>query len=255
MWKNDKPEDAVDKYEDEETVSRPNGTERAEVEKIMVKKPQRGEAVRNVSFNKCGDKLVSAGYDCCLKLLDTETDDVVSRFSSWTQPYPQNLHRPGVRPSSGRGQQDNLRRRKPEHRDAPAIFWLARLGVGHFGRHKVHRRSNDAHDTRSYTSPNGKWFVYKSYMFSGYACSPDMSNLVSSDGDGKTGSIRRTQILEFLLQLAEAGNFHSYLTLDVVYKIELEVHKKPIASSVFRSTWLRGLRELRYRFWVSVDSV
>ncbi|KAL9694751.1 hypothetical protein quinque_014036 [Culex quinquefasciatus] len=66
-----------------------------------------------------------------------------------------------------------------------------------------------------------------------------------------TGSIRRTQILEFLLQLAEAGNFHSYLTLDVVYKIELEVHKKPIASSVFRSTWLRGLRELRYRFWVS----
>ncbi|KAL1401539.1 hypothetical protein pipiens_006524 [Culex pipiens pipiens] len=70
-----------------------------------------------------------------------------------------------------------------------------------------------------------------------------------------TGSIRRTQILEFLLQLAEAGHFHSNLTLDVVYKIELEVHKIPITSSVFRTTWLRGLRELRYRFWVSVDSV
>lgn len=42
MWKNDKPEDAMDKYEDEEPVSRPNGTERAEVEEIMAKK-QRGE--------------------------------------------------------------------------------------------------------------------------------------------------------------------------------------------------------------------
>lgn len=33
-----------------------------------------------MSFNKCGDKLVSAGYDCYLKLLDTETDNIVSRF-------------------------------------------------------------------------------------------------------------------------------------------------------------------------------
>lgn len=47
MWKNDKPEDAVDKYEDEEPVSRPNGTERAEVEKIMAKK-QRGEYVLHI---------------------------------------------------------------------------------------------------------------------------------------------------------------------------------------------------------------
>lgn len=39
------------------------------------------QAVRNVNFNNCGDMFVLAGYDCYLKLLDTETDDVVSRFS------------------------------------------------------------------------------------------------------------------------------------------------------------------------------
>ncbi|EDS39507.1 pre-mRNA splicing factor prp17 [Culex quinquefasciatus] len=216
MWKNDKPEDAVDKYEDEEPVSRPNGTERAEVEKIMVKKPQRGEAVRNVSFNKCGDKLVSAGYDCCLKLLDTETDDVVSRFMGL-----------------------NLTRRI--------------CIVQEYGRRPgaVNKTTFVGENRSIVTTSDDKGLHVWEWDISvdiKYIADPTMLTI-------PTGSIRRTQILEFLLQLAEAGHFHSYLTLDVVYKIELEVHKKPIASSVFRSTWLRGLRELRYRFWVSVDSV
>ncbi|XP_055540489.1 pre-mRNA-processing factor 17 [Wyeomyia smithii] len=50
------------------------------------------QAVRDVSFNNRGDKFVSAGYDRYLKLWDTETGDVISRFSSRKIPFCVKFH-------------------------------------------------------------------------------------------------------------------------------------------------------------------
>lgn len=50
------------------------------------------QAVRDVSFNNCGAKFLSAGYDRYIKLWDTETGDVISRFTSRKIPYCVKFH-------------------------------------------------------------------------------------------------------------------------------------------------------------------
>lgn len=50
------------------------------------------QAVRDIDFNANGNKFVSAGYDRYLKLWDTETGAVVSRFTSRKIPYCVKFH-------------------------------------------------------------------------------------------------------------------------------------------------------------------
>lgn len=45
------------------------------------------QAVRDVNFNNSGDKFLSAAYDRYIKLWDTETGQVVSRFTNKKVPY------------------------------------------------------------------------------------------------------------------------------------------------------------------------
>ncbi|KRT78475.1 WD40 domain-containing protein [Oryctes borbonicus] len=45
------------------------------------------QAVRDINFNNCGKQFLSAGYDRYIKLWDTETGQVVSRFTSRKIPY------------------------------------------------------------------------------------------------------------------------------------------------------------------------
>ncbi|XP_021700110.1 pre-mRNA-processing factor 17 [Aedes aegypti] len=199
------------------------------------------QAVRDVSFNNRGDRFVSAGYDRYLKLWDTETGDVVSRFSSRKIPFCVKFH-----PDFNK-----------QHlfvagtSDKKIICWDTRSGeiVQEYDRHlgavntitfvDENRRFVTTSDDKSLRvwewdipvdmkyiadptmhsmpavtlSPNGKWLACQSldnkivifsainrfkmnrkktftgHMVSGYACnldfSPDMSYLVSGDGDGK----------------------------------------------------------------------
>lgn len=50
------------------------------------------QAVRDVDFNARGTQFVSAGYDRYLKLWDTETGNVISRFTSRKVPYCVKFH-------------------------------------------------------------------------------------------------------------------------------------------------------------------
>ncbi|XP_062542021.1 pre-mRNA-processing factor 17 [Armigeres subalbatus] len=199
------------------------------------------QAVRDVSFNNRGDRFVSAGYDRYLKLWDTETGDVISRFSSRKIPFCVKFH-----PDFNK-----------QHlfvagtSDKKIICWDTRSGdiVQEYDRHlgavntitfvDENRRFVTTSDDKSLRvwewdipvdmkyiadptmhsmpavtlSPNGKWLACQSldnkivifsainrfkmnrkktftgHMVSGYACnldfSPDMSYLVSGDGDGK----------------------------------------------------------------------
>ena len=45
------------------------------------------QAVRDISFNNSGDKFLSAAYDRYIKLWDTETGQVISRFTNKKVPY------------------------------------------------------------------------------------------------------------------------------------------------------------------------
>ncbi|EFX88035.1 hypothetical protein DAPPUDRAFT_305671 [Daphnia pulex] len=45
------------------------------------------QAVRDISFNNTGDKFLSAAYDRYIKLWDTETGQVISRFTNKKVPY------------------------------------------------------------------------------------------------------------------------------------------------------------------------
>lgn len=45
------------------------------------------QAVRDINFNNSGNQFLSAGYDRYIKLWDTETGRVVSRFTSRKIPY------------------------------------------------------------------------------------------------------------------------------------------------------------------------
>lgn len=50
------------------------------------------QAVRDVDFNARGHHFVSAGYDRYIKLWDTETGNVISRFTSRKIPYCVKFH-------------------------------------------------------------------------------------------------------------------------------------------------------------------
>lgn len=50
------------------------------------------QAVKDVGFNNKGTQFVSAGYDRYLKLWDTETGDVVHRFTSRKIPFCVKFH-------------------------------------------------------------------------------------------------------------------------------------------------------------------
>ncbi|KAG5679182.1 hypothetical protein PVAND_008771 [Polypedilum vanderplanki] len=199
------------------------------------------QAVRDVDFNARGTQFVSAGYDRYLKLWDTETGSVVSRFTSRKIPYCVKFH--------------------PDYNkqhlfvcgtsDKKILCWDTRSGeiVQEYDRHlgavntitfvDDNRRFVTTSDDKSMRvwewdipvdmkyiadpsmhsmpsvtlSPNGKWLAcqsldnkivifsamnrfkmnrkktFEGHMVSGYACgldfSPDMSYLVSGDGDGK----------------------------------------------------------------------
>ena len=45
------------------------------------------QAVRDICFNNAGDKFLSAAYDRYIKLWDTETGQVISRFTNKKVPY------------------------------------------------------------------------------------------------------------------------------------------------------------------------
>lgn len=199
------------------------------------------QAVRDIDFNARGSQFVSAGYDRYLKLWDTETGNVVSRFTSRKVPYCVKFH--------------------PDYNkqhlfvcgtsDKKILCWDTRSGeiVQEYDRHlgavntitfvDENRRFVTTSDDKSLRvwewdipvdmkyiadptmhsmpavtlAPNGKWLACQSldnkivifsainrfkmnrkktfdgHMVSGYACgldfSPDMSYLVSGDGDGK----------------------------------------------------------------------
>lgn len=199
------------------------------------------QAVRDVDFNARGTQFVSAGYDRYLKLWDTETGNVISRFTSRKVPYCVKFH--------------------PDYNkqhlfvcgtsDKKILCWDTRSGeiVQEYDRHlgavntitfvDENRRFVTTSDDKSMRvwewdipvdmkyiadptmhsmpsvtlAPNGKWLACQSldnkivifsainrfkmnrkktfdgHMVSGYACgldfSPDMSYLVSGDGDGK----------------------------------------------------------------------
>uniref|UniRef100_A0A182RI67 Pre-mRNA-processing factor 17 n=1 Tax=Anopheles funestus TaxID=62324 RepID=A0A182RI67_ANOFN len=199
------------------------------------------QAVRDVSFNNKGERFISAGYDRYLKLWDTETGDVISRFNSRKIPFCVKFH-----PDFNK-----------QHlfvagtSDKKIICWDTRTGeiVQEYDRHlgavntitfvDENRRFVTTSDDKSLRvwewdipvdmkyiadptmhsmpavtlAPNGKWLACQSldnkivifsainrfkmnrkktftgHMVSGYACnldfSPDMSYLVSGDGDGK----------------------------------------------------------------------
>lgn len=199
------------------------------------------QAVRDIDFNARGNQFVSAGYDRYLKLWDTETGNVVSRFTSRKVPYCVKFH--------------------PDYNkqhlfvcgtsDKKILCWDTRSGeiVQEYDRHlgavntitfvDENRRFVTTSDDKSMRvwewdipvdmkyiadptmhsmpsvtlAPNGKWLACQSldnkivifsainrfkmnrkktfdgHMVSGYACgldfSPDMSYLISGDGDGK----------------------------------------------------------------------
>lgn len=199
------------------------------------------QAVRDIDFNARGERFVSAGYDRYLKLWDTETGSVVSRFTSRKVPYCVKFH--------------------PDYNkqhlfvcgtsDKKILCWDTRSGeiVQEYDRHlgavntitfvDENRRFVTTSDDKSMRvwewdipvdmkyiadptmhsmpsvtlAPNGKWLAcqsldnkivifsainrfkmnrkktFEGHMVSGYACgldfSPDMSYLVSGDGDGK----------------------------------------------------------------------
>ncbi|CAO1340577.1 unnamed protein product [Diamesa serratosioi] len=199
------------------------------------------QAVRDVDFNARGTQFVSAGYDRYLKLWDTETGNVISRFTSRKVPYCVKFH--------------------PDYNkqhlfvcgtsDKKILCWDTRSGeiVQEYDRHlgavnsitfvDENRRFVTTSDDKSLRvwewdipvdmkyiadptmhsmpavrlSPNGKWLAcqsldnkivifsainrfkmnrkktFEGHMVSGYACnldfSPEMSYLVSGDGDGK----------------------------------------------------------------------
>jgi pre-mRNA-processing factor 17 len=199
------------------------------------------QAVRDIDFNARGSQFVSAGYDRYLKLWDTETGNVVSRFTSRKVPYCVKFH--------------------PDYNkqhlfvcgtsDKKILCWDTRSGeiVQEYDRHlgavntitfvDESRRFVTTSDDKSMRvwewdipvdmkyiadptmhsmpavtlAPNGKWLAcqsldnkivifsainrfkmnrkktFEGHMVSGYACgldfSPDMSYLVSGDGDGK----------------------------------------------------------------------
>ena len=199
------------------------------------------QAVRDIDFNARGTQFVSAGYDRYLKLWDTETGNVISRFTSRKVPYCVKFH--------------------PDYNkqhlfvcgtsDKKILCWDTRSGeiVQEYDRHlgavntitfvDENRRFVTTSDDKSLRvwewdipvdmkyiadptmhsmpsvtlAPNGKWLACQSldnkivifsainrfkmnrkktfdgHMVSGYACgldfSPDMSYLVSGDGDGK----------------------------------------------------------------------
>jgi pre-mRNA-processing factor 17 len=199
------------------------------------------QAVRDIDFNARGERFVSAGYDRYLKLWDTETGSVISRFTSRKVPYCVKFH--------------------PDYNkqhlfvcgtsDKKILCWDTRSGeiVQEYDRHlgavntitfvDEARRFVTTSDDKSMRvwewdipvdmkyiadptmhsmpavtlAPNGKWLAcqsldnkivifsainrfkmnrkktFEGHMVSGYACgldfSPDMSYLVSGDGDGK----------------------------------------------------------------------
>ncbi|XP_031638413.1 pre-mRNA-processing factor 17 [Contarinia nasturtii] len=199
------------------------------------------QAVKDVGFNNDGTQFLSAAYDRYIKLWDTETGDVVHRFTSKKIPFCVKFH-----PDKSK-----------QHlfvagtSDKKIICWDTRSGeiVQEYDRHlgavntitfvDENRRFVTTSDDKSMRiwewdipvdvkyiadptmhsmpsvtlSPNGKWLACQSldnkisifsalnrfkmnrkksftgHMVSGYACSldfsPDMSYLVSGDGDGK----------------------------------------------------------------------
>jgi len=221
------------------------------------------QAVRDVDFNAKGTQFVSAGYDRYLKLWDTETGSVVSRFTSRKIPYCVKFH-----PDFNKqhlfvcGTSDKkilcvsiaYFSSTTQSNDNFYYFhfqWDTRSGeiVQEYDRHlgavntvtfvDENRRFVTTSDDKSLRvwewdipvdlkyiadpsmhsmpavalSPNGKWLAcqsldnkivifsalnrfkmnrkktFEGHMVSGYACgldfSPDMSYLISGDGDGK----------------------------------------------------------------------
>ncbi|KAG4079161.1 hypothetical protein HA402_001132 [Bradysia odoriphaga] len=199
------------------------------------------QAVKDIGFNNKGTQFVSAGYDRYIKLWDTETGDVVHRFTSRKIPFCVKFH------------PDNNKQHLfvAGTSDKKIICWDIRSGdiVQEYDRHlgavntitfvDENRRFVTTSDDKSMRiwewdipvdvkyiadptmhsmpsvtlAPNGKWLACQSldnkivifsalnrfkmnrkktftgHMVSGYACSldfsPDMSYLVSGDGDGK----------------------------------------------------------------------
>ncbi|XP_063703595.1 pre-mRNA-processing factor 17 [Culicoides brevitarsis] len=199
------------------------------------------QAVRDIDFNINGEKFLSAGYDRYIKLWDTETGQVVSRFSAKKIPFCVKFHPDFNKQHLFVAGTSNKK----------IICWDTRSGdiVQEYDRHlgavnsitfvDNNRRFVTTSDDKSLRvwewdipvdmkyiadptmhsmpavalSPNGKWMacqsldnkiviftamnrfkmnrkkVFEGHMVSGYACqlgfSPDMSYLISGDGDGK----------------------------------------------------------------------
>uniref|UniRef100_A0A8C7AFW8 Pre-mRNA-processing factor 17 n=1 Tax=Neovison vison TaxID=452646 RepID=A0A8C7AFW8_NEOVI len=172
------------------------------------------KAVRDICFNTAGTQFLSAAYDRYLKLWDTETGQCISRFTNRKVPYcvkfnpdedKQNLFVAGMS-------------------DKKIVQWDIRSGeiVQEYDRHlgavntivfvDENRRFVSTSDDKSlrvwewqpceYFHNYDIWLanqtnrfrlnkkkIFKGHMVAGYACqvdfSPDMSYVISGDGNGK----------------------------------------------------------------------
>ncbi|CAB4058081.1 CDC40 [Lepeophtheirus salmonis] len=180
------------------------------------------QAIKDACFNRSGERFLSTSYDRYIKLWDTETGECISRFSNKKVAYcvkfnpdreKQHLFVAGMADKriicwdtrSG----DNNRRFVSTSDDKSLRVWEWDIPVD-----MKYIADPSMHSIPTMTkSPNEKWLVgqsldnkivvftsgekfrphkkkeFKGHMVAGYACSidfsPDMSYIVSGDGDGK----------------------------------------------------------------------